>query len=145
MLSPFLHVWHRTTQNENARVLQQDAETTRAGHRRTTALGQEYEEDIWEENQALIRENQELKTTNDRAMTLIHLLANRSEAFQRIAVHLRASWPSRPADAGPVPRSVDQPDPQFDATVAEVKADQDWAARREARIQSVLKPAPRQR
>lgn len=142
-MNPHLRTQQLITRNENARVQQQMVHSTQALHRSTSALADEYNEEVTEENIALIRENRDLQAENDRAMTLIRMLADRSEAFQRIAVHLRQSWAAAPTDPSAAPRSVDQPDPQFAATLAEIKQDDDWKNRREDRIQSAVKPVKR--
>lgn len=141
MLSPFFRLLHRVNINEQHRVAQQNANTAQTSQRRTSALGEQYREDCWEENTELVRENAQLKAANDRAMALIRRLADRSETFQRIAAHLRQAWAQGSTDCGPVPASVDQPDQQYDATHAQLNADAEWLARREARIRSLLSPA----
>jgi hypothetical protein len=67
----------------------------------------------------------------DQAVHLLRVLADRSEAFRRAAVHLRRNWtPTDPAEL-PLKTSLQ---PLFDALRAGLVDDEEWRSKREQQI-----------
>lgn len=83
------------------------------------------------ENERLLREQRELQKQNDRAIELVRTLVDRSEAFRRLATHLRDAWqPSNPSEL-PLKASLK---PLLDQKKQELANDPNWARERDADI-----------
>lgn len=83
----------------------------------------------------LLREQHELQRQNDLAVQLIRTLADRSEAFRRLAVHLRDAWePTNPAELS-LKKSLA---PLLDQKEHELAMDGEWAKQRDAGIAAHL-------
>lgn len=115
-------------------------------HRRATRNYQEALDDTVDMLSAEIDAHQHLKAQHaqlrqryDQAVYLVRMLADRSEAFRRTAMHLRRTWaPIDPEDL-PLKASLT---PLMDQFRADLKQDAEWQAKRERNLAEDLARPP---
>lgn len=106
----------------------------RRSNRRTIDLLDETQR----ENEKLLRERHELKRQNELAVELVRTWLNRSEAFRRLAIHLRDAW--QPINPDELPLKSDL-DPLLHAKWQEWVNDPNFVKHREAEIARSFAPA----
>lgn len=90
------------------------------------------------EHGRLLREHHALKQESERAIALIRTLVDRSEAFRRLAIHLRDAW--QPTDPAELPLKASLK-PLLDVKKQELANDPKWVEERDADIEKHIRPA----